>query len=114
MCVGLFYVGHGLHGPQHSGVPSLENRADAADVAWHPDSPEMFTVSQDGRIVYTWKRFKDVREGAIVVRYIGHTAVPSEHQPGLVPGQGFPGALVPVPVPERFVPVLPRQVSPAT
>jgi hypothetical protein len=90
MCVGLFYVGHGLHGPQPVGLPSLENGAQAAGVAWHTDSPEMFTVSEDGRIIYTWKRFKDVREGATVVRYMGRTTAPSEGPrmaPEQIPGQ---------------------------
>jgi hypothetical protein len=86
MCVGLFYVGHGLHGPQRAPLPSLENTTYAAGVAWHTDSPEMFTASQDGRTVYTWKRFKDVHEGATVVRYMGRTTVPSEG-PRLAPEQ---------------------------
>ena len=98
MCVGLFYVGHGLHGPQRAGIPSIESTANAADVAWHPDSPEMFTTSQDGRTVIRWKRFKDVREGAIVVKYVGLAAVPRSERPDrIAPGQ-FPGR-VPVPVP---------------
>lgn len=111
MCVGLFYVGHGLHGSQRGSLPSLESAANAADVAWHPDSPEMFTASEDGRTVYTWKRFKDVREGTIVVRYVGRTAVPPTERPaGMAPGQ-FPGrGRAPVPVP-LDVPVLPNPAA---
>jgi hypothetical protein len=101
MCVGLFYVGHGLHSSQCAGLPSLENTADAAGVAWHTDSPEMFTASEDGRTVYTWKRFKDVREGTIVVRYVVRTNV-LEHPERKAPGQsGFGRAPVPEPTPRQ-------------
>jgi hypothetical protein len=52
----------------------------------------MFTASQDGKTVHTWKRFKDVREGKIVVQYIGRTDAPSQgfrpdEGPRLAPGQ---------------------------
>jgi hypothetical protein len=98
MCVGIFYVGHGLHGPRRAVLPSLESTANAAGVAWHTDSPEMFRVSEDGRIIYTWKRFKDVREGATVVRYMGRTTAPSEG-PRMAPEQiRFQG---PQPLPGR-------------
>jgi hypothetical protein len=80
MCVGLFYVGHGLHGPQRAGLPSLESTADAAGVAWHADSPDMFTASEDGRVVYTWKRFKEVNDGATVVRFMGRAAAQGENR----------------------------------
>ncbi|HET6325574.1 MAG TPA: hypothetical protein VFG04_12925 [Planctomycetaceae bacterium] len=113
MCVGLFYVGHGLHGPQHAGIPAIESTANAADVAWHPDSPEMFTSGQDGRTVYAWKRFKDVREGAIVVRYIGRTDVPAPpaEEFGQNPSRAFPGRQVPgrAPVPEPPIVVAPAK-----
>ncbi len=87
-CAALLYIGHGLHGTQPLGIPSLENRAEARGIAWDPEYPEMFTASEDGRIVYTWKRFKDVREGATVV---GTWAAPQPHQKA---GAWLPDSLV--------------------
>ncbi len=115
VCAALLYIGHGLHGTQPLSVPSLENRAEAGGIAWDPDYPEMFTVSDDGRTIYTWKRFKDVREGKIVVQYIGRTAAPFEpqvilkgqkiRQPQMMP-------VVPVPLKPRD-PEPPIRVAPA-
>jgi hypothetical protein len=109
MCVGLFYIGHGLHSPRAPSLPSFENVVHAGGIAWHTDSPEMFTASQDGKTVHTWKRFKDVREGKIVVQYIGRTDAPLERArpqegPRLAPEQERFRGPVPVPV-ERKEPV---------
>ena len=106
MCVGLFYIGHGLHSPRGPSLPSFENVVHAGGIAWHTDSPELFTASQDGKTVHTWKRFKDVREGKIVVQYIGRTDAPLER--GARPHEGPR----PAPEEERFrgpapVPVVP-------
>jgi hypothetical protein len=104
VCAALLYIGHGLHGTQPLGIPSLENRAEAGGIAWDPEYPEMFTASEDGRIVYTWKRFKDVREGATVVRYVGRTAAPSEGRrmaPGQPRFQGGQPQPLPAPAPVK-------------
>ena len=98
MCVGLFYIGHGLHSPRGPSLPSFENVVRAGGIAWHTDSPEIFTASQDGKTVHTWKRFKDVREGKIVVQYIGRTDAPSvgarpDEGPRLAPEQRFRGGV---------------------
>jgi hypothetical protein len=99
MCVGMFYIGHGLHSPRDSSLPSFENVVHAGGIAWHTDSPELFTASQDGKTVHTWKRFKDVREGKSVVQYIGRTDAPSQR--GARPDEG------PRPQPGRFPDQLP-------
>jgi hypothetical protein len=105
--VALAYVGHGLHSPQGASLPSLENVVHAAGVSWHTDSPEMFTASADGQTVFAWKRFKDVKDGGVVVQYMGLTralAVDNRQpnidrgHPGMRAGRGFPGGPVPAPI----------------
>jgi hypothetical protein len=61
VCVGLFYVGHGLHDRGGDGLPSLANVAHASGVAVdHP--PEhgvapyhLYTTDATGTLLHVWK-----------------------------------------------------------
>jgi hypothetical protein len=52
VCVGLFYVGHGLHNRGGDPLPSLTNVAHAGGVA--ALNGMLYTTSQDGLTVHTW------------------------------------------------------------
>jgi hypothetical protein len=55
VCVGLLYVGHGLHNRGGDGLPSLANSAHAGGVAVATqEGSQIFTASQDGRTLYHW------------------------------------------------------------
>jgi hypothetical protein len=57
VCVGILYVGHGLHNRGGDGVPSLVNTAYAGGVAAAAPGPfqYVYTASEDGRVLYLWK-----------------------------------------------------------
>jgi hypothetical protein len=56
-CVGLLYVGHGLHNPGSMSAPSLVNTAQAGQVM-EPRRDlapgTLYTTSQDGRTLCMW------------------------------------------------------------
>jgi hypothetical protein len=60
-CVGIFYVGHGLHSPGREGLPSLVNSAHAGGVAVDAigagtgrSATRIYTSNETGTILYVW------------------------------------------------------------
>jgi hypothetical protein len=56
VCVGLFYVGHGLHNRGSDGLPSLVNAAHAGGVAVaNPrQGDRIYTTGQTGTLLNVW------------------------------------------------------------
>jgi hypothetical protein len=52
ICVGLFYVGHGLHNRESDGLPSLTNMAHAGGVA--ALNGKLYTTTSDGLLLPAW------------------------------------------------------------
>jgi hypothetical protein len=75
-CVGILYVGHGLHNRGSDGLPSLTNIARAGTVTVNREWDELFTTSDDGRTVYSWKRFSDSKDGHTSLRHNSTATVP--------------------------------------
>jgi hypothetical protein len=56
-CIGLLYVGHGLHNPESAGTALLVNRAHAGQVMEPKKdlAPQtLYTTSQDGKTLCMW------------------------------------------------------------
>ncbi|HXY34402.1 MAG TPA: hypothetical protein VEI07_09255 [Planctomycetaceae bacterium] len=61
LCVGIFYVGHGLHNPGSEGTASLVNSARASGVTVDAIASgvgrvatRLYTVNESGTILYVW------------------------------------------------------------
>jgi hypothetical protein len=59
VCVGLFYVGHGLHNRSGDGLPSLVDAAHAGGVAVYNsrgaiNDYHLYTTDPSGRSVHVW------------------------------------------------------------
>jgi hypothetical protein len=52
VCLGLFWVGHGLHNRGADSLPSLTNVAHAGGVT--ALNGKLYTTSSDGQTVHTW------------------------------------------------------------
>jgi hypothetical protein len=57
--IGLFYVGHGLHGGKAVDLPPIVAPAHASGLGALPVSPEgvghaVYTTSADGKTLYVW------------------------------------------------------------
>jgi hypothetical protein len=59
--LGLLYVGHGLHNGGNEGLPSIVNtaRAGGVSVSTSNGAHNIYTASEDGRILYLWANSGD-------------------------------------------------------
>jgi hypothetical protein len=58
---GLLYVGHGLHNGGNDGLPSIGNvaRAGGVSVSTSNGAHNIYTASEDGRILFLWSNSGD-------------------------------------------------------
>jgi hypothetical protein len=68
VCVGIFYVGHGLHNPGREGMPALINSAYAGGVAVDAiaagvgrSGTRIYTSNESGTVLYVWDASTDVK-----------------------------------------------------
>lgn len=61
MVTALLYVGHGLHNGGNDGLPSIVNtaRAGGVSVSTSNGAHNIYTASEDGRILYLWANSGD-------------------------------------------------------
>ncbi len=59
-CIGIFYVGHGLHQPGNDAMPSLANSAhagvavDAITAGSGRTATRIYTSNETGTVLYVW------------------------------------------------------------
>jgi hypothetical protein len=82
-CIGIFYVGHGLHNRGSSPTPSLVNTAQAGGVAVDAISAgggraatRIYTSNENGTILYVWSAPTD---GESAPRYMATVGVPKNN-----------------------------------
>jgi hypothetical protein len=58
MCVGIFYVGHGLHDPYGDGATSLIGKAHAGGITVSPapgsSGMQIYTTDESGTLLHVW------------------------------------------------------------
>jgi hypothetical protein len=90
-CVGIFYVGHGLHNPGGEGTASLVNSARASGVAVDAIASSvgrlttrLYTVNESGTILYIWDA-PSGREG--MPKHVATVGVPKDNWLPPIPGK---------------------------